>query len=160
MSEAIASIGAGRLGRVVVARLAPGADLLKSLLEIAERERIKSGVILSCAASLSQAALRNVRQLPPELPVTDRDRVFLKKEGPIELLTLTGNIAEQDGQIAIHAHLTISMGDEDGRSYGGHLIEGCKVFSLAELAIAEIEGIRLVRTYDAPTRGPQLNVVV
>jgi len=158
MSEAIASIGVGRLGQVIVARLAPGSDLLESIEEIARREGIRSGVILSGAASLSQATLRNVRHLPKELPITDEDRVFVRKEGALELLAISGNISEQNGGISIHAHITISSGEEDGLAYGGHLIKGCTIFSLGELIIGEIEGVRLVRKYDEPTRGPQLFV--
>ena len=156
MTDGIASIGTGQLGRVVVARLAPGNDLLGSLGEIARREGIEAGVILSGAASLSRAVLRNVRRLPPELPITDGDRVFVRKDGAIELLALSGNIAEQNGEVSIHAHITISVGEQDGLAYGGHLVPGCVVFSLAEIVIAEVRGLEMVRGYDEATRGPQL----
>jgi predicted DNA-binding protein with PD1-like motif len=142
----------------VVARLVPGSDLLASLLEIARTEGIRAGVILSGAASLSQVVLRNMGRLPPELPVTDADRLFIRKDGPYELLALSGNIAEVEGEPFVHAHITVSAGEEQGLAYGGHLLPGCTVYSLAELVIAEIEGLALTRPYDASTRGPQLTV--
>lgn len=144
---------------MIVTRLFPGSDLLEALTEIARRESIRSGVILSGAASLSEVILRNVRGLPPQLPITDEDRVFVHKKGPYELLSISGNISEQDGDIWVHAHITVSSGEEDGLAYGGHLVVGCKVLSLAELVLAEIEGVRLARTYDKATRGPQLHIV-
>lgn len=154
----IASIGAGHLSRVVVARLAPGADLLDSIVEIARREEIRSGVILSGAASLSQVAIRNVAVLPAELPITDAERLFLTLNGPYELLAISGNIAEVDGAPFVHAHITVSAGEERGLAYGGHLLSGCIVYSLAELVIAEIGGLSLTRPYDPATRGSQLTV--
>ncbi len=50
----------------------------------------------------------------------------------------------------------MSAGEEEGAAYGGHLIEGCTVFSLAEIAIAELEGVTMTREYDEATKGPQL----
>jgi predicted DNA-binding protein with PD1-like motif len=40
----------------------------------------------------------------------------------VELLALTGDVAEQDGRAAIHAHVV--LGTRDGTTRGGHLIAG------------------------------------
>ena len=149
-------IGSGSLGRVLVMRLGPGADLYKSLQELARRENIKAGVILSGAASLRQAVLRNVKSVPKEFPITDANRLYVAKEEPMELLALSGNFSQRDGEIHVHAHVTISTGAEDGRAYGGHLVEGNIVMSLAEIVVAEIVGLPMVRHIDPETKAPEL----
>ena len=142
----------GRLGKVVVMRLAPGCDLKKSLEEIARSEKIQSGVILSGAGSLSQVTLRNVRLFPDEFPIMDRNRIFTPKKEPLELLSLSGNISREEEKIQVHCHITISSGLEDGRAYGGHLIEGCVVFSTCEVILAEVTGLEMKRNIDPDTR--------
>ena len=149
-------IGKGTLGKVVAFRLGPGCDLMKSIEEIAKKENIQSGLILSGAGSLSQVTLRNVRLFPDEFPVMDRNRIYTPKKEPLELLSLTGNIARKAGEVSIHCHITISSGFDDGRAYGGHLIEGCLIFSYCEVIIAEITGLELKRDIDSETRGPEL----
>lgn len=142
----------GGLGKVVVMRLGPGCDLKESLEEVAKKESIQSGVILSGAGSLGQVTLRNVRLFPDEFPIMDRNRIFTPKKEPLELLSLSGNISKQDDEVRIHCHVTVSSGLEDGRAYGGHLIEGCMVFSTCEVIIAEITGLRMKRNTDPETR--------
>lgn len=149
-------IGKGALGKVVVFRLGPGCDLIKSIAEIAKKENIQSGLVLSGAGSLSQVTLRNVRLFPDEFPVMDRNRIYTPKKEPLELLSLTGNIARKADEVSIHCHITISSGLDDSRAYGGHLIEGCLIFSYCEVIIAEITGLELKRDIDSETRGPEL----
>ena len=146
----------GELGRVVVMRLAPGCDLMKSLEEIPKRENLRSGVILSGAGSLRQVTLRNVRLFPDDFPITDRDRIYTMKKEPLELLSLSGNISRKDGEVSVHCHITISSGLDEGMAYGGHLTEGCVVFSTCEVIIAEIVGLKMKRNIDPETRVPEL----
>ena len=146
----------GALGRVVAIRLGPGDDVIKSLEEIARQKNIKSGVILSGAGVLSQVTLRNVRLFPDEFPVQDRNRIYTPKKEPLEVLSLSGNISRRDGEVHIHCHITVSSGLEDGRAYGGHLIEGCIVLAYCEIIIAEITGMEIKRRTDPETKGPEL----
>jgi len=149
-------IGKGALGKVVAFRLGPGCDLMKSIEEIAKKENIQSGLVLSGAGSLSQVTLRNVRLFPDEFPVMDRNRIYTPKKEPLELLSLSGNISKRDGEIHVHCHITISSGLDDGRAYGGHLVEGCLILSYCEIIIAEITGLEMKRDIDPETRGPEL----
>jgi predicted DNA-binding protein with PD1-like motif len=146
----------GQLGRVVVMRLAPNCDLMKSLKETAEKENIRSGVILSGAGSLKQATIRNVRSFPEEFPITDQNRIYTPKNEPLELLSLSGIISRKDGEVHLHCHIAISSGLDDGKAYGGHLIEGCIVFSTCEVIIAEITGLEMKYNIDPETRVLQL----
>ena len=51
-------------------------------------------------------------------------------QGPVELVSLLGDVALQDGKPAVHSHLAV--GYPDGRLEGGHLIEAY-VFPTVEL---------------------------
>jgi predicted DNA-binding protein with PD1-like motif len=146
----------GGLGAVWVARLPPGADILASLVQIAEKENIAAGLIISGAGSLSQVTLRNVRLFPDKLPIVDRNRIYTPKKEPMEMLALSGNIARKDGKVFIHGHITVSSGLSDGMAYGGHLIEGCIVLTTAEVAIAAVTGIQMKRNIDPETQVPEL----
>lgn len=147
----------GTLVDVVVMRLPPGSDLYRSIEEAARRYKIDSGLILGGAASLRNAVLRNLGKFP-EFPITDDDRRFFKLEAPLEMLSISGNISMQKGRTWIHAHIVVSSGTEEGRCYGGHLVEGCEVLSTAEIALAKLAGIELLRLGDPETLGPELFV--
>ena len=54
----------GRLGRVVVVRLAPGTDLLKGIQAACERYQIHNGVVISAIGSLKQVRFCDVEALP------------------------------------------------------------------------------------------------
>jgi len=58
----------GSLGRVVVARLAPGTELLTALERLIDEHGIRYGLILGGAASLRAATLRNVTAFPAAWP--------------------------------------------------------------------------------------------
>ena len=146
----------GALGRVMAIRLGPGCDLLKSLERIAKRESLRSAVVLSGAGSLGQITLRNVRLFPEEFPIVDRNRIYTPKKEPLELLSLSGNIAMRDGESYVHCHVTVSSGLDNGQAYGGHLTEGCIILSFCEVIIAEIEGFEMKRSADPETGALEL----
>ena len=135
-------VRSGRPGRVVVARIKPGSDLLRSLQKIAAEEGITSGIIVSGVGLLNQARLRNCRSLPEEYPITDANRTFISFENPLEILSISGNVTLAEEEPLVHAHLTLSR-VEGGEItvIGGHLIEGCEVFGFSKFAILELEGI-------------------
>jgi len=150
-------VRSGVSGRVIVARLKPGSDLLRSLQEIVDREGVKAGVILSGVGLLGEARLRNCESLPEEYPITDENRTYLSFSRPLEILSLSGNITVAEGNPLVHAHLTLSQvgGDEIG-IIGGHLIEGCVIFGFAEIILMELKDIKMEKNYDEETRTLQL----
>jgi len=146
-------VGEGPPGRLVVASLGPGCDLLKSLKEIIKKKNVKSGLIISGVGCLQQVTLRNISSFPEELPITDQNRVYVPKDEPLELLSLQGNIARKDdGEVHIHCHIMVSSGLDKSQAYGGHLIEGCIVNPFAEIAIAEVAGLEIKRRKDPESR--------
>jgi predicted DNA-binding protein with PD1-like motif len=62
----------------------------------------------------------------------------------VELLALSGDVAEQDGRAAVHAHVV--LGTRDGTTRGGHLIAG-HVRPTLELVVDEAPA-HLRRRYD------------
>jgi hypothetical protein len=57
----------------------------------------------------------------------------------------------KEGDILIHAHIALSNHDE-GSMFGGHLLEGCKIYPFAEVIMQELD-IEVGRAYD-----PQKNL--
>lgn len=67
---------------------------------------------------------------------------------PAEVLSCVGNISEVDGDIFVHAHITLGL--KDGTAKGGHLLEGTTIFASELFGIA-LEGQRLERRFDEIT---------
>jgi predicted DNA-binding protein with PD1-like motif len=150
-------VRAGRPSRIIVARVKPGSDLLRSLQKITSEKGITSGVIVSGVGLLKHAKLRNCKSLPEEYPISDVNRTFLSFEKPLEILSISGNVALAEGEPLVHAHLTLSSVEGDEITViGGHLIEGCEIFGFSEFAIMELEGLEMVKRFDEETRTLQL----
>ena len=62
----------------------------------------------------------------------DYKKITVKEQ--LEVLSLTGDVALQDGVPKIHAHIVV--GKSDGTAHGGHLLEG-HVFPTLELILVE-----------------------
>ena len=150
----------GKSGRVLVARIRPGSDLMKSIRVVAEENGMKAGVILSGVGLLRRARLRNCKVLPERYPITDANRSFLAFERPLEILALSGNVSEAEGESWVHAHVVLSYVGDGGEVevVGGHLLEGCVVFGFAEVFIMELEDIEMRREFDDDTKTLQLFV--
>ena len=147
----------GQMGRVVVMRLGPGEDILPAVLRIAGECAITQAIILGGAASLTQAHLRNVRRYPEQFPITDDVRIFSSFDGPLELLSLSGNISRtEEGNPYIHCHAAISTGQPDASAYGGHLLPETTVYSTAELSLVEVLGCDILRLPDPETHVGEL----
>jgi predicted DNA-binding protein with PD1-like motif len=146
-------VAEANFGRVLAVRMAPGDDLYGTTLKIVKEKGIKAGVIISVAASLQRATLRNVWQFPNPWPISNECRIFTPIEGPLELLQMSGNITQtEDGEPYLHAHVTISMGRPEATCFGGHLVEGCTIFSTCEMVIAEIDNLAFLRLMDKQTK--------
>jgi predicted DNA-binding protein with PD1-like motif len=119
-------IGKGRLDRIVMGKLGMEVDLLEGIKEMVKKGGIRTGVILSGVGALKKAVFRNLKRLPPDLKVDDRDRLYLEMEQPMEIVSLTGWIAsKEDEEAEVHAHFSAStVVDDQVVTLGGHLING------------------------------------
>ena len=128
-------------GRKLIGRLAKGDDLLVTLEGLAQEHNITLGEVTAIGA-VSQARIGYYNQ-------EERKYYFLDLDRHLEILALVGNISMKDGKPMVHAHLT--LGDSEGRAFGGHLAEGTLVFA-CEFAIQEyVSKTTLVRQMDEPT---------
>jgi predicted DNA-binding protein with PD1-like motif len=126
--------------RTFVGRIPHGSDLLNSLTDFVKEKGIKLGRL-----QMIGAVQRAVAGFYDSEAEKYENFVF---EKPMEVLSFTGNVSLKDGQPFIHAHIT--LGDEKGQSFGGHLMEGTTVFA-AEFIIQEFEGEDLERKFDKTT---------
>lgn len=105
-------------------RLKPGQDLIEEIEAFVVTMNIEAGCALSAAGSLTHATLR----------LANRE-FYSEYDGHFEIVSMTGTVS-------IHgSHLHISVSDEDGRTIGGHLESGCKIYTTAEIIIAVFENV-------------------
>jgi hypothetical protein len=121
-------------GRKIMGRLPKGADLLGALEEQCRTHQITLGEVRAIGA-VARARLGYYNQARRQYEFIDLDR-------PLEILTLTGNVSLKDGKPMVHAHVTLA--DEEGRAFGGHLAEGAPVFA-CEFVIQECRSPQVFR---------------
>jgi predicted DNA-binding protein with PD1-like motif len=126
MSSLLEGIGKGRMNRIVMGKLRMDVDLLEGIKELAKREEVQTGIILSAVGALKKAIFRNLKVLPPDLKVENHHRLYLELEQPMEIVSLTGWMAtKEDGDLEVHAHLSASTVIQNQViTLGGHLTPG------------------------------------
>jgi predicted DNA-binding protein with PD1-like motif len=126
MGNVLEGIGRGRMNRIVMGKLGMDIDLLHGIEELAKREKVQTGVILSAVGALKKATFRNLKVLPPDLKVEKHHRLYLELEQPMEIVSLTGWMAtKEDGGLEVHAHFSASTVIQDQVvTLGGHLTSG------------------------------------
>ena len=115
-------------------RLCPGQDLKQELLNYAATQGIGAAAILTCVGSLSRTALRYAGR---------RDGTI--RSGMFEIVSMVGTLGEGGG------HLHVSLSDENGAMFGGHVLDGCLVHTTAEVVLAELPGLVFHRETDPET---------
>ena len=99
---------------LVFVRLFPGEDTLQELKKACEKHKIETAVVIAGLGQLKQFKLGYYKEKGNYTP-----QEFQK---PHELLSLTGNISNQEGEYNFHLHAV--LGDEGKNVVGGHLISG------------------------------------
>lgn len=127
---------------VLAIRLKPDADLRQSLKEFTIQKDIKAGFILSAIGSLQQATIRFANQ--------NKSAVLTDK---FEILSLNGTLTTN----GIHLHICIS--DKHGKTIGGHLDNGCIIYTTAEIIIGTTQNFSFTRTLDPQTGYNELEVI-
>jgi predicted DNA-binding protein with PD1-like motif len=118
-----------------VFRLTPHQDLKQEIHEFARKNDFTAAVIVTCVGSLEQCNLRFANH-----------EMATQRKGHFEIVSLTGTLSRS----SMHLHIAVS--DENGKTTGGHLMEGNYVYTTAEIAILELSGIEFLREID-PTYG-------
>lgn len=127
-------------GKAYLDRLPHDADLLISIKESLK----KSNVTMGFFVALGAVKFAKVAFYGQE----DHTYHEYSIDEPAEILNCTGNVSKLDGEIFVHAHITLGL--EDGTAKGGHLVEGTKIFA-CELFVIPLDGDQLKRTFDEVT---------
>ena len=64
-------------------------------------------------------------------------------QGHFEIVSLVGTLSVNGS----HLHLAVS--DSTGRTIGGHLLDGCRVYTTAEIVLGELPQLEFRRETDA-----------
>ena len=139
-SRTAEEFASGRL-KTYALRLKPGQDLRQELERFARERKLQAGLIVTAVGSLTKAGLRLADQ-----------QGATQFEGKFEIVSLVGTLSP-DGP-----HLHLSVSDKTGRTIGGHLVEGCTVYTTVELVVGEIEGVRFTREQDDESGYKELRV--
>ena len=126
---------------VYALRLRPGQDLRRELESFASRQKLQAGFVVTCVGSLRKTVLRPANQPGP-----------MQIDQKMEIVSLTGTLSP-DG---VHLHLAVS--DSTGRTLGGHLLEGCEVYTTAEIVVGEAQKLRFRRETDPETTYKELKI--
>jgi uncharacterized protein len=113
-------------------RLTPGQDLYQELLAFVKAHKLKAVCVVSCVGSLEQAALRFANQ--PDVTV------FSEK---FEIVSLVGTLDSET------CHLHLALADSTGKMIGGHMKEGNKIYTTAEIVLAELPQLVFAREVDS-----------
>lgn len=123
---------ASRHARSFVLRLRPGDDLLAGLRTFARDQRLQAAYVASCAGSATRASVRTANQ--PAASV---------REGHFEVVSLSGTLSA-DG-----AHVHVAFADSTGATFGGHLMDGTRIYTTAEIVLVELSDLRFAREVDS-----------
>ena len=127
---------------VFALRLHPDQDLKKSLQAFVEDHAIQAGCILTTVGSLQQAVLRFANQTEP---------MCLK--GKFEIVSLVGTLS-------IHgSHLHMAVADSSGQTIGGHVTEGCLIYTTAEIVLGTLPNLIFRRAPDPTTGYRELQIL-
>jgi len=93
-------------------------DLLQEINTFITSENIRSGEIRIIGA-VKKARFGYFNQ-------STKEYKFIEKNEHMEILSAIGNISLKNGKPFPHVHITLA--DKDGNVFGGHLMEGTKIF--------------------------------
>ena len=127
--------------KVYVFRLMPGEDLRRSIEAIVKEKNIKAGWINTCVGSLTDYTIRFANQQGGS-----------RGSGHFEIVSLTGTVSISG------SHLHISISDSEGKTIGGHLLEGCKIYTTAEIVIGSTTAYEFKRKKDGTTEWEELQI--
>lgn len=118
-----------RFGDTIVARLDRGEEITAQLKELAQKESIKLA---------SVQALGSVNDFTAGVFDIEEKKFYPNHfTGAFEISSLFGTITTKDGAYYGHVHMTV--GDKEGKVFGGHLIEGT-IAATCEMFITILEG--------------------
>ena len=144
-----------RVGRTIVGRLHPGADLIGGLEAVCDAHGIRFASIVACYGSLAAAGFKFLQVPAGE----DRSRLVPHVvDERVEFMAGQGLVCEtRDGRRATHLHGSIS--GVTGTVLGGHFNPGENpVYNNMDIVLQELLGVRLIREHDPETDTVEMRV--
>jgi predicted DNA-binding protein with PD1-like motif len=122
-------------------RLRPGDDLKNGIEKVVQEKNIQAGWMATVVGSLTKYSIRFANQPNPGTG-----------QGHFEIVSLTGTLSTGG------SHLHISISDNTGKTIGGHLTEGCIVYTTAEIIIQATDKYEFSRSKDGTTPWEELQI--
>lgn len=122
-------------------RLNPGMDLKKSIQTFVNERKLHAAWIVTCAGSFTHYNIRFANQQKTDTGT-----------GHFEIVSLTGTLSDNG------SHLHISISDSTGKTIGGHLQEGCIIYTTAEIIIQSSNKLFFKREKDGTTPWEELQI--
>jgi predicted DNA-binding protein with PD1-like motif len=128
------------VGPAHVLRPAFGTDLLNEMQTFVRDKGINLAWVSGIGA-VARATLRFYNQ-------TTKSWSDIQLEKELELVSMVGNVSLLNGEPIVHVHVTLS--DEEGRCYAGHLAANTVVFNM-EILMTTLNGPPVTRKLDTDT---------
>jgi len=122
-------------------RLQPGQDLKKELQSFVDKNQLEAAWIATAVGSLTSYQIRFANESQPS-----------GAQGHFEILNLSGTLSLN----GLHIH--ISIADNTGKTFGGHLTDGCIIYTTAEIIIQSTNEYIFKREKDESTGWMELEV--
>lgn len=122
-------------------RLKPGEDLKKAIQSFVAQNKCTAAWISTCVGSLTNYNIRFANQQEGSNAV-----------GHFEIVNLTGTLSTNG------CHMHISISDSTGKTIGGHLLEGCTIYTTAEIVIQATDDFVFKREKDGTTPWEELQI--
>ncbi len=123
-------------------RLKPGQDLKLSLDSFVKANQLEAAWIQTAVGSLTDYHIRFANQPNGS-----------KGTGHFEIVSLVGTLSING------SHIHISVSDSTGKTIGGHLLEGNKIYTTAEIVIGSSNQLQFKREEDGTTPWKELQVI-
>ena len=128
-------------GKRFMGRLPQGADLLEALTQACVAQGITAGEVRAIGA-LTKAVLGYYNQ-------QNREYEYVTLDSHLEIVSLIGDVSLKDGRPFVHAH--VSLGDERGQLWGGHLAPGSEIFACEVMIVQYQSAEPFERAFDEGT---------
>ncbi len=122
-------------------RLKPGQDLKLSLDSFIQAHQLEAAWIQTAVGSLTDYHIRFANQPNGS-----------KATGHFEIVSLVGTLSVNG------SHIHISVSDSTGKTIGGHLLEGNKIYTTAEIVIGSSNQFQFKREEDGTTPWKELQI--
>ncbi len=126
-----AALDGARHSRTFVLRLRPGQELKTELATLAREQGLEAASVTSAVGSLTDVSLR----------LANKEETT-RWQGHFEVVSLSGYLSAGE----FHLHMAVS--DGEGRTIGGHVMEGNRVYTTLVVSIEEHLDLRYRREFD------------